>query len=197
MLCGSENAKIKKLGLDRLSTFGLLKHLLQTEVVTLIEALISIGCLQQEEIEQFRPVVKLTEFGDEVMKAKNPLQKPLPIPISLFNKIHGEKTGTVPNFVSTKMGLSPLPPSPIMHAAPVIPRENDTELLDALKRWRFETAHESGVPAFWIFYNSTLNELVSQRPQTKTELLEIKGIGPAKLERFGQSLLEIIAEYTS
>jgi len=184
MLCGSEDAKIKKLGLDRLSTFGLLKHLLQTEVVTLIEALISIGCLQQEEIEQFRPVVKLTDFGDEVMKDKKPLQKPLPIPISLFNKILGEKLTT------------PKASPPIEHTITAVPRQNDAELFDALKRWRLKIARELGVPAFHILYNSTLNELVSQRPQTKTELLEIKGIGPAKLERFGQSLLEIIAEYT-
>ena len=55
----------------------------------LIDALISLGCLQQEEIDKFRPVVKLTEFGDEVMRAKTKLQNPLPIPAQLFHKIHG------------------------------------------------------------------------------------------------------------
>lgn len=184
MLCGCGIAKIKKLKLDRLSTFGLLKHLTQPEVVTLIDALISLGCLEQVEVEKFRPVVKLTDFGSEVMKAKQPLQIHLPIPEDLFHKIHDEN--------------SPLPKasSPIKSTAPAVPHKNDAELLDALKRWRLETADESSIPAYCILQNIALNELVSQRPQTTTELLEIKGIGPAKLKQFGQSLLEIIAEYT-
>jgi ATP-dependent DNA helicase RecQ len=185
MLCGSGNAKIKKLCFDKLSTFGLLKHLKQPEIVTLIDALISLGCLQQVEIEKYRPVVKLTDYGREVMKGKTPLQNHLPIPKNILHKIHGEKTA-----ISQ-------PSPPIKPGAPAISHKNDAELFDALKRWRFETAHELGVSAFWILYNSTLNELVSHRPQSTTELLTIKGIGSAKQERFGQSLLEIIAEYTS
>jgi len=136
------------------------------------------------EVEKFRPVVQLTDFGDEVMKAQKPLQRPLPIPEYLFHKIHGEKS-TVPQSQP-----------PIEGAAPAVLYENDADLLTALKRWRLEIAHQSGVPAFGILYNSTLNELISHRPQTATELLEIKGIGPAKLKQFGQSMLEIIAEYT-
>jgi ATP-dependent DNA helicase RecQ len=185
MLCGSESAKIKKLHFDKLSTFGLLKHLKQTEVVSLIDGLISLGCLRQEEIEEYRPVVKLSDFGIEVMKGKTPLLNRLPIPKDIFHKIHGDKI-TVSQ-----------PPPPIERAAPAISHKNDAELFDALKRWRFETAHELGVPAYWILKNSTLNELVSHRPNTTTELLNTKGIGPDKQKRFGQSLLEIIAEYTS
>lgn len=41
-----------------------------------------------------------------------------------------------------------------------------------------------------------MNELVCLRPRTRAELLEIKGIGPAKVKQFGQTILEIIAEYT-
>ncbi|MGD0383637.1 MAG: RecQ family ATP-dependent DNA helicase [Thermoguttaceae bacterium] len=183
MLCGSAGAKVKKLGLDRLSTFGLLKHLKQPEVVTLIDALISLGCLQQEEIEKFRPVMKLTDFGSDVMRAKTQLQNPLPIPAYLFHKIHG------------KAIIIAESPRGVKKSAPAISHKNDVELLDALKRWRLEIADEAGIPAYCTLHNSVLNELVSQRPKTTTELLTINGIGPVKLKQFGQSLLEIIAEY--
>ncbi len=184
MLCGSENAKIKKLGLDRLSTFSLLKHLTQMEVVRLIDALISLGCLQQVEIIKFRPVVQLTEFGDEVMKGKKPLKNPLPIPEYLSKKIRGEKITLVQSITSKKQSI------------PTVPRENDAELRDALKSCALEIAEEASIPAYCIFHNSTLNELVCLRPRTRAELLEIKGIGPAKVKQFGQTILEIIAEYT-
>jgi ATP-dependent DNA helicase RecQ len=183
MLCGSGCEKIKKLGLDSLSTFGLLKHLKQQEVVTLIEALISIGCLEQEEIDKFRPVVKLTDLGSDVMRAKTQLQKPLPIPVNLFQKIHGGE-----------IIVSKSPP-PDKKSAPAVSRITDADLLSALKRWRLEIADEASIPAYCILHNTALNELVARRPQSAAELLDIKGIGPAKAKQFGQSLLEIVAEY--
>ncbi|MGA2797925.1 MAG: ATP-dependent DNA helicase RecQ, partial [Thermoguttaceae bacterium] len=184
MLCGSGSEKIKKLDLDQLSTFGLLAHLKQPEVVTLVEALISLGCLEQEEIDKFRPVVKLTEFGNDVMRAKIQLQIPLPIPAYLFHKIHSDATI-----------ISESPP-PGKKPVPAFSRKTDADLLSALRRWRLEIADEAGIPAFCIFHNTALNELVSRRPQSASELLDIKGIGPAKAKQFGQSLLEIIGEYS-
>ena len=68
MLCGSNSAKMEKLRLNKLSTFGLLRHLKQPEVVTLIDLLIANGCLEQEEIDRFRPVLRLTPLGGEVMR---------------------------------------------------------------------------------------------------------------------------------
>ena len=70
MLCGSNSAKVKKLRLNQLSTFGLLWQLKQAEVVTLIDILIAIGCLEQEDIDRFRPVLKLTPLGGDVMRGK-------------------------------------------------------------------------------------------------------------------------------
>lgn len=184
MLCGSGNEKIKKLHLHQLSTFGLLKHLKQTEVVTLIDALISTECLQQEEIDKFRPVVKLTDFGKAVMQSKKQLQRPLPIPDALFRKINGDKTSD----------SRPLPEN--KHSVATVPQKNSLELLDALKHWRLDVAEEAGIPPYCIFHNATLNELAERRPRTAAELLNIKGIGPAKAKQYEQSLLEIIAEFT-
>jgi ATP-dependent DNA helicase RecQ len=187
MLCGSGNEKIKKLRLHQLSTFGLLKNLKQPEVVTLIDALVSLGCLQQEEIDKFRPVIKLTDFGTEVMKSKKPLQQPLPIPEDLFYKIHGKK-----------ISISKTPPENKQPIGPdaAVSYKNSADLLAALKRWRLEIADETGIPVYWILNNATLTELAAIRPRTAPELLDIKGIGPAKAKQFAQSLLDIIAEYT-
>ena len=63
MLCGSQSARMAKLRLNKLSTFGLLSQLKQTEVVTLIEGLIAVGCLEQEDLDRFRPVVAIDAAG--------------------------------------------------------------------------------------------------------------------------------------
>ena len=79
--------KVKKLRLNQLTTFGLLSHLKQTEVATLIEILIAIGCLEQEEIDRFRPVLKLTPLGGEVMRGKADLPVGLKLPGELRLKL--------------------------------------------------------------------------------------------------------------
>ena len=80
MLCGSNSAKIKKPRVNQLSTFGLLWQLKQAEVATLIDMLIAIGCLEQEDIDRFRPVLKLTPLGGDVMRGKAELPAGLKLP---------------------------------------------------------------------------------------------------------------------
>jgi ATP-dependent DNA helicase RecQ len=87
MLCGSNSAKVKKLRLNQLSTFGLLWQLKQAEVVTLIEVLMAIGCLEQEDIDRFRPVLKLTPLGNDVMRGKAELPAGLKLPNELWLKL--------------------------------------------------------------------------------------------------------------
>ena len=87
MLCGSNSAKIKKLRLNQLSTFGLLWQLKQAEVVTLIDILIAIGCLEQEDVDRFRPVLKLTPLGGDVMRGKAELPAGLKLPGELRLKL--------------------------------------------------------------------------------------------------------------
>jgi ATP-dependent DNA helicase RecQ len=95
MLCGSGSAKVAKLGLNRLSTFGLLSHLTQDEVGSLIDALIDLHCLRQTDVNRYRPVVELTELGEEVMRGKAALSGPLPLPPYLLLRLGGrDKKGT-------------------------------------------------------------------------------------------------------
>lgn len=68
----------------------------------------------------------------------------------------------------------------------------DKELLAALKTLRLELAHERKVPAFVIFPDATLNDIARERPSTLDQMLAIGGIGPRKLEQFGEAFLEVI-----
>jgi len=63
----------------------------------------------------------------------------------------------------------------------------------ALKEWRLSRARAEDVPAYVVFNDRTLAELVARTPRTLAELAAVPGIGPAKLERYGAELLEQLA----
>jgi DNA helicase II / ATP-dependent DNA helicase PcrA len=63
----------------------------------------------------------------------------------------------------------------------------------ALKEWRLARARAEEVPAYVVFNDRTLAELVARSPTTLAELAAVPGIGPAKLERFGTELLAAVA----
>ena len=70
-----------------------------------------------------------------------------------------------------------------------------TELLGALLEWRRNLARASGVPAYVIFHDTTLEAVARDRPQSRGDLLTIPGIGPVKLQRHGQALLEMVGRH--
>ena len=72
------------------------------------------------------------------------------------------------------------------------PKNGDQELAVSLRVWRAETA--AGKPAFTIFNDKTLADLIQKRPKNIDELLAVHGIGPAKAKKFGQDLLEFFKE---
>ena len=69
----------------------------------------------------------------------------------------------------------------------------DKGLLAALKALRLELARERKVPAFVIFPDTTLNEMARARPSTLDQMTSINGVGPRKLEQFGEAFLKIVA----
>ena len=70
----------------------------------------------------------------------------------------------------------------------------DEPRLAALRAWRAETARCQGVPAYVILHDKTLHELAAHRPRTADDLLQIPGIGLAKAERYGKTLLDLLAD---
>jgi DNA helicase-2/ATP-dependent DNA helicase PcrA len=69
----------------------------------------------------------------------------------------------------------------------------DPELLERLKTWRLGQAKAQGVPAYVVFNDRTLEAMAALRPTTETALLDVPGIGPAKLEAYGDQLLDLLA----
>jgi len=84
-------------------------------------------------------------------------------------------------------------------AAPALPpREKpkleQTPAVQALREWRLARARADEVPAYVVFNDRTLAELVARTPRTLAELAAVPGIGPAKLERYGAELLARLAD---
>jgi superfamily II DNA helicase RecQ len=65
---------------------------------------------------------------------------------------------------------------------------------DVLKAWRLARAREDDVPAYLVFHNTTLEEIAARRPRSLDELAAVPGVGPAKLERYGDGVLAALAE---
>jgi DNA helicase II / ATP-dependent DNA helicase PcrA len=80
-------------------------------------------------------------------------------------------------------------------AAPSAPREavEWTPVGERLRAWRLARAREDGVPPYVVFHDRVLLEIAETRPASLGELAQIAGVGPAKLERYGDELLAELA----
>ena len=67
-------------------------------------------------------------------------------------------------------------------------------IFEELKEWRKEEAALQGVPAYIVFGNKTLKAIAIGRPHSHSALEKIPGVGPAKLEAYGNDLLKLLAE---
>ncbi len=89
---------------------------------------------------------------------------------------------------------SPTRASNTVAADPAVLRGEAGTLFEALRSWRTRISREAGVPAYVVFDNRTLQAIASRRPADKTELLAVRGVGPAKLDRYGDDVLEITGD---
>jgi ATP-dependent DNA helicase UvrD/PcrA len=71
--------------------------------------------------------------------------------------------------------------------------EPDDPTYVALKEWRLKRSKADDIPAYVVFHNSTLAEIAARRPSTIAELASVAGVGPAKLERYGEDVLAALA----
>ncbi|MFC9972098.1 DNA helicase RecQ [Spirillospora sp. NPDC127200] len=79
--------------------------------------------------------------------------------------------------------------------APVDMPAEAAPLFERLRSWRGATAKEQGVPAYVIFHDATLREIATARPASLAELGSISGIGENKLAKYGEQVLEALAEF--
>jgi len=214
MLGGSQNKKIQQWKLNRLSTYGMLSGLKQPDLIDLLDATISAGMAQQIEVDERRPTVQLTEFGEEVMHARQPLPTSLKLSFPLAKRLSviaaaiegGDVSGEAgtssaasesdtqldsdPGTAGDESSADALPGSEQTIAAAA--GQIDEDLANRLKRWRGKTAAALGVPAYRVLTNATIQRLATDKPQSTDELEMIQGIGPSTVEQFGYDLVQMI-----
>ncbi|WP_405161373.1 DNA helicase RecQ [Nocardia sp. NBC_01499] len=69
----------------------------------------------------------------------------------------------------------------------------DAPLFERLREWRAATSKEQGVPAYVVFHDATLREIVARKPTSLAELGTVTGVGENKLAKYGEGVLEVLA----
>jgi ATP-dependent DNA helicase RecQ len=184
---------MEKTGLKRLSTFGVMARsgFTRRDVVELIDAMTIAGLIATEDVDRFRPVVKLSDIGWAWIRDPEAEVPPLSLEGYLVDKVRNG--GLERMYPDGNPHTARLREAPISSAAPPPLEPSQEGLHDSLRRLRLDLAREAGLSPAYIFSNQTLDELVRHRPRTPQALAQVKGIGPAKLERFGSALLAAMA----
>ncbi|MGB5331115.1 MAG: DNA helicase RecQ [Woeseiaceae bacterium] len=164
VLLGKETDKVLQHGHDQLSVFGIGKDLPSTTWRSVARQLIVAGHLRADAA-RFGALV-LTESSRGVLRGETPLR-----------------------FREDPKGPVAVTRRPAKERAVA---EEDLELWDALRACRQSFANEHNVPAYVIFHDKTLHEMLADRPQTAAEMLEIGGVGQIKLDRYGDGFLTIL-----
>ena len=169
VLRGSKRKRLVELGLDQLSTHGLLKALPKEEVQQVFELLEVDGCIDTEP--EFR-CVSLTERGRKVMKRE-----------------------VTPGFRS--LGLRrPAPADTGKKPEPPEERaEHDEDLYRALRELRYGLATDAGIPPYMVFSDRTLREMARRYPTEENDMLAIHGVGPRLFGKYGAAFLSAVRNY--
>ncbi len=185
---GSADERLLRAGLDQTTTFGVLREHTEEWLLRLMRRLVVAGWVEFSTGD--RPVVRLTEAGRAVMKAERDARLLLPPRGRLASATAAARRrgrGATGTAVGPQGGSAPA--SSPQYTTDI----GEAELFDALRRHRLDLSRVLGAPPYVVASDRTLRELATFRPRTLRELESIYGIGPSKLERFGQGFLEVIA----
>ncbi len=190
MLCGSKNKKLQQWKLHRLSTYGLLSDLRQTEVVQAMDSLIEAGLLEQKEVDERRPTIHITDFGRRVMHAQDPLPETIRFSFVLAKRLAmAARTIESGDVQTTGGGEQP------SDAAGETDRSGVAdELATRLKRWRHKTSAAFGIPAYRVLTNATIDRISEAQPTSTEHLEAISGVGPATISQYGEDILQVIRD---
>jgi DNA helicase-2/ATP-dependent DNA helicase PcrA len=83
-------------------------------------------------------------------------------------------------------------PSPVARSQVVREKVEWTPVAERLRAWRLERAREDGVPPYVVFHDKVLHEIAATQPRSLGELSQIAGVGPAKLDRYGEDVLALL-----
>jgi ATP-dependent DNA helicase RecQ len=124
MLVGSKAKDVEKFKLNSLSTFGLLSPLKEAEAVRLIDALLAARLLQQVEENPYRPLLRLTPRGEEVMKGTTSFDEALQLGDQLLLRLKALKPRSQQPFQN--------PTTKTAESAPQPRKLPEDEILDAI-----------------------------------------------------------------
>jgi ATP-dependent DNA helicase RecQ len=72
---------------------------------------------------------------------------------------------------------------------------SDNELLGSLKRWRNHIVEEQNLPIYMVANAKSLSAIATGLPLTKKDLLQIPGFGVAKVDKYGDEIIEMVEDY--
>jgi ATP-dependent DNA helicase RecQ len=171
MLRGVDSERTRRFGFTELTTFGLLRDRSPSWVLDLLRALLAAGWIDLTPTEH--PVPLLTRAGDAVMRAKDSVRFALP----------AEREAR-----SRKRAASPKGAKPEVASLDVPTRDR----FERLRTHRAQVARAKGVPAYVVAMDRTLLEMAARTPRSHAELLDVFGMGPARVEQYGDGFLAVL-----
>ncbi|GAA0329458.1 DNA helicase RecQ [Streptomyces turgidiscabies] len=173
ILLGRRTAKVIQFDHDQLSVFGIGEELAEGEWRGVVRQMLAQGLLAVEG--EYGTLVLTEESGSVLRRERDVPMRKEPKKAATSRSAGGGRGER-----KAKAAVAELP----------------TELqpaFEALRAWRGEQAREQGVPAYVIFHDATLREIVSVWPQSVAELGGISGVGEKKLVTYGEGVLKALA----
>jgi ATP-dependent DNA helicase RecQ len=165
VLTGTVTERVGKFGHESISTFGIGKDLNAAQWRSVFRQLVAGGLLEADSAAYGG--LKLTPAARPVLRGEQSL--------CLRRDIKPAKRGSQHRDRQPFAGA------------------NDDPLWLALKAKRMELARQQGVPPYVIFHDSTLLDMLKRRPATLDEMAKVGGVGQAKLARYGEAFLGVLA----
>lgn len=168
---GERTDRITRAGLDALSVFGYLSDVGDKEIKGLIQQFVASGYLRSSMGKY--PVLSVTVGAEEVLSGRKEVEE-----IRQEVIVPSRKTKKSASISRSE-----------------VPRSGSGGLFEHLRQHRKQLASQLGVPPYIIFPDTVLIDLANIRPKTLGEFGNIKGVGEAKLKKYGLSFLEAISQY--
>ena len=184
VLMGSKNKRILENGHNRISTYGIGRDLSKNDWLDLVDLLIAKNFLTKSGEYN---IITLTSLGREILANREKILLPI--------KFQGQSSYFLPSTNTSKAEYILHKKNPADRIVAEKPAADDTEaerIIQELKAWRKRKANDMNVPTYIIFGDKTLLDLAAKKPKDKNQLLNVHGIGTAKAEEYGKSILRII-----
>ncbi len=175
MLRGVDGERTRRFGFTELTTFGLLRDRSPGWVGDLMRGLLAAGWIDLTPTDH--PVPLLTRAGVEAMRGTGPLRFALPVERTVARSQRASSAGGSAR--GTPKGLESLD-------AP------SRDRFEKLRAHRAQMAKAKGVPAYVVALDRTLIEMAARTPRSRDELLAVFGMGPARVEAYGDGFLDAL-----